>query len=126
MVKFGTARTVSEYSGGEAGYLGISMAASLDSHPTGKLVIAIPKDGCTAWADIPTGVAASSLSLGQKWGLYKSATSGPISFVTTGYTSAASYCVSIVGPVNSADSTVEVAFIQDGAQFYSTASTAVA
>lgn len=117
------ARTVSEYSGGQGGILGFIKHDSQQSLPAGKAVIAIPRAGCTAFIDVPTGVVASALSLGESYGLYK--LTNFCSYLTTGYTSAASRVVSLVGTLDSTTSTIEVAFLQDALQFNSTTSVVI-
>lgn len=116
-VALAAARTVSEYSGGQAGLLGILMHASVDSIPAGKCVVAIPKPGCTAFADVPTGITASSLSLGESFGIYKPA--GVTSVITTAAYSDASRVVNVVGAIDSATSKIEVAFLAQPGQHYS-------
>ena len=111
------ARTVSEYSGGQAGILGFLKHPSVNSLPAGQVIVAIPKAGCTALADIPSGIAASSLSLGEAYGIYK--VGGVTSYLTTAAYSDASRVISIVGPYNSTTSKVEVQFLSEAFQFYS-------
>lgn len=115
------ARTVSEYSGGQAGLLGFLKHPSQNSIPAGKVIVAIPKPGCTAWADVPTGVAASALSLGQSYGIYKSG--GVCSFITDAAYSDDSRVVNIVGALRSDASQIEVSFLIDAGQHYSVNST---
>ena len=114
-------RLVSTYSGGQAGLLGFVKHNSLNSLPVGKVLVAVPKPGCTAFCDVPTGIGASSLSVGESYGLY--ASGGLTSYITTAYTSAASRVVTVVGPVNTATSQIEVSFPLAGGQIYSTTST---
>ena len=113
-----TARTVSLYSGGQACLLGFIKHDSADSLPAGQCVVAIPKPGCTAFIDVNTGIAASSLSRGESYGLW--ATGGNTSFLTTAAYSDASRVVAIVGePIISPTSRIEVTFLSDSFQFYS-------
>lgn len=117
-VALSTARTVSLYSGGQAGLLGFIKHDSADSMPAGKCVVAIPKPGCTAFCDVPTGIAASSLSRGETYGIY--ASGGNTSFITTAAYSDASRSVVIVGEIaTSPASRIEVTFLSDAFQFYS-------
>jgi hypothetical protein len=89
LVKLGAARTVSEYSGGEASFLGVALHNSANSLPAGRVLVAIPTDpACTVMADLTAGDAASGLSLGQTVGIVKSGNT--VSVVTTVYTSSAS------------------------------------
>lgn len=118
------ARTVSEYSGGQAGLLGFIKHNSGNSLPAGKAVIAIPRDGCTAYADVPTGLTASSLSLGEAYGIY-AASGGVVSAITTAAYSDASRVVEIVGPIDSTFSRIEVAFLGEASQFWSDDSTPI-
>lgn len=122
-VGLAAARTVSEYSGGQAGLLGFILHNSGNSIPAGKGLIGIPKPGCTAFVDVPTGIAASSLSFGECYGLYQSG--GITSFLTTGYTSAASRVVEVVGPIDTATSRIEVSFAVNSAQVYSFSTTSI-
>lgn len=117
------ARTVSEYSGGQAGLLGFLKHASIDSLPAGKVIVAIPTPGCTAFCDVPTGIGASTISVGETFGITKSG--GVTSFITTAAYSAASRVVTVVGPIRTADSRIEVSFPLAGGQFFSTTSTNV-
>ena len=123
LVQFAGDRTLSEYSGGEPNWLGIAMHNSVNSVPAGKVLVAIPSagGGCTAIADLIAGDAASGLSLGQAVGIQKSGNT--VSFVTTGFTSAASKIAVIRGGVRiSPVSAIEVAFLTDSATYLSSTS----
>lgn len=122
LVKLNGARTVSEYSGGEASFLGIALHNSSASLPAGKVLIAIPtSQDCTAIADVPTTMAASALSLGDALGIVKSGNT--CSFVTDAYTSAASNVCVIRGAIRlSPLSTIEVGFLSAGQVYGSTVS----
>jgi hypothetical protein len=103
------ARTVSLYSGGDDNFLGIATHDSSASLPAGKVVVTIPADAsCTVIADVPTGVAQSSCSFGQTVGLY--AVGGSTSYVTFSYTSDAGRPFTVVGPINSVNSTIELVY----------------
>jgi hypothetical protein len=103
------ARTASLYSGGAPNFLGIAQGDSANSVPSGKIVVAISSGPeCTLIADVPTGVAASALSFGQSVGLY--AVGGRTSYVTTSYTSDTGRPFFVAGPINSANSTIELGF----------------
>lgn len=117
-VALAAARTVSEYSGGQAGLLGFAKHNSANSLPAGKILVAIPKPGCTAFADVPTGLAASALSLGESYGIY-AASGGVVSAVTNAAYSDGSRVVAIVGPIDSTLSRIEVSFLGEASQFYS-------
>ena len=107
-VGVGAARGVSVYSGGDDNFLGIAMHDSSLSLPAGKVVVAIPDGpGCTLIAKTPTGFAQSSCSLGETLGLYRVA--GITSYVTGSYTSDTGRPLIAVGPINSANSTIECA-----------------
>jgi hypothetical protein len=117
-VALSTARTVSLYSGGQAGLLGFIKHDSADSLPAGQCVVAIPKPGCTAFIDVPTGIANSTMSRGECFGIY--ASGGNTSFLTTAAYSDASRVVCVVGnPIISPTSRIEVTFLSDSFQFYS-------
>lgn len=109
IVKLHGARTVSEYSGGEASLLGIALSNSVDSLPAGKVIVALPGPGCTAFVDVPSGVGASSISVGQAVGFYKSGNT--VSTITFSYTSAAGKVAVIEKPIDSALSKIEVSFL---------------
>jgi hypothetical protein len=119
-VGLATTRLVSTYSGGQAGFLGFAKHASMNSLPSGKLVVAVPKPGCTAFCDVPTGMLSSVLSIGETYGIY--AVGGSTSYITDAAYSAASRVVTIVGPCDTATSRIEVSFPAAGGQIYSTAS----
>jgi hypothetical protein len=126
LVQLNTDRDLSEYSGGENSFLGIAMQNSVNSLPAGYVVVALPTDGaCTAFADLPTGVAASSLSLGQAYGLTKSGNT--VSQLTTSFTSTGGKIVVIRGaPVLSPISQIEVGFLTLGSVYHSSASQTIA
>ena len=87
------------------------------------MLVAVPKPGCTAWCDAFTGMGTSAVSVGHAMGVAK--LGNYASFITTLATSVFSKVVTIVGPVRSADSRVEVAFIQNEAAIYSTSSVSI-
>ena len=129
LVALSTARNVRLYDSADSHYLGIAMSRSVDSLPAGKVNVAIPGPGCTAYASLFTNMAASTLSIGQAYGLCvgnASANSDVLSYVTTLATSVFSRIVTIVGPPDSVLSRIEVAFIQNEAAFYSTSSVSLA
>lgn len=118
-----TGRQISEYSGGQQGLLGFLKHASLSSLPAGQGIVAIPRPGCTAWCDVPTGLAASSLSIFDSFGITK--VNGVTSYITTAAYSAASRVVEVVGPLDSATSRIEVTFITGPNQYWSASSTLI-
>lgn len=121
VVKFLGNRTVGEMTSGatDTHLLGISLASSTDSFPSGKIVVAIPSENCTAYA--PTGgIAQSSLSLGQAITFVKSGNT--FSAITT---SGVTKHGVVVGPLDSATSLIEVSFLGDALQFYSNATNAI-
>ena len=103
------ARTISIYSGGDDNFLGIARHKSVDSLPAGQVLVEIPAGpDCTVIANVPTGVASSSLSFGHTLGLYS--VSWSMSYITTSYTSDAGRPLMVVGVLDSANSTIECAF----------------
>ena len=118
------ARDVTEYDSTMSTYLGIAMHNSVNSAPPGKVLVAIPKPGCTAFCDAFTGMATSLTSVGQARGIAKSGNF--VSFITTLHTSVWSQIVTLVGQPRSSDSRVEVAFILgDKVELYSASSTSL-
>ena len=123
LVALNGARNVIEHTSTLSHYLGIAMQNSANSTPPGKVMVAIPKPGCTATADCFTGMAQSDMSIGQARGIAK--LGNFYSYVTTLHTSVFSQIFTIVGPVDSTYSRVEVAFIQNEAMLYSTSSVSI-
>lgn len=124
LVELNGARDLVEYASTSSSVLGIALSRSIDSIPLGKVSVAIPRPGCTAWADIAPGLTSSDLSAGVALGVGKRA--NHMSFVTTHAASVWSRVVASTGRydigTNSGVSRVEVFFIQNGAEFYSTSS----
>lgn len=106
-VSFSSTGLLQECAGGAANQklVGIALHNSTDSFPSGEVLVAIPGFGATALSKIQTGVATSATSLGLAYDIEKSGNNLRIDTDST--TSA--MCI-IAGAVNSADSTVEVAF----------------
>lgn len=100
---------------------GIAMHDSSASLPAGKCVVAIPAPNCTAYIDVPTGLTASQLSLGQSLGLYKSGATNT-SYLTTLMGSAYSTVGVIAGPIDSTLSRIEIAFLVNGGLYSATTS----
>ena len=99
---------------------GIAMHDSLNSMPVGYVTIAIPTPQCTAYMDLLTTEAASGMSFGQSGSIVSAA--GHTSTFSLLATSVWSRMVTIVGPVDSNLSRVEVSFIQNASVVYSTSS----
>ena len=123
LVMLDGARNVNIYTSTSSHYLGIAMQDSVNSKPAGKVQVALPRAGCTAFSDITTAVGTSATSIGQAYGLTNPG--NVVSFVTTLATSVFSRIVTIVGPVDSATSRVEVAFVQNEALIWSTSSVSI-
>ena len=123
LVSFNGVRQLVEYDSTLSQYVGIALQNSANSTPAGKVLVAVPKPGCTAWCDAFTGMGTSAVSVGHAMGVAK--LGNYASFITTLATSVFSKVVTIVGPVRSADSRVEVAFIQNEAAIYSTSSVSI-
>lgn len=124
LVELGGARTLTEYASTSSSVLGIALCDSVNSTPAGKVQVAIPRPGCIAWADLAPGIGSSGLSAGQAMGVGKRG--DYMSFVTTHHASVWSLIVGLTGRYDtgatSGISKVEVYFIQNAAEFYSTSS----
>jgi hypothetical protein len=104
-------------------FLGVATHDSLNSLPAGFAIIAVPKPGCTAYVDTLTTEARSNLSFGEAGSIVSA--NGRTSCFSKLATSVWSRVVEIRTadqPVNSADSRIEVMFIQNSATMYSTSS----
>jgi len=119
------ARTLREYASTHSSAFGIAMHDSTNSLPPGKVLVAIPAPGCTAYGDIETNVAASALSRGQTGVLAKSGNYSVVSTTGLANSSAFSQLVRIASeqPDFSRYSRVEVSFILDNWTEYGSAST---
>lgn len=121
-VKFNGARDVVEMGSAvtDTQVLGIAQHSSANSCPTGKVLVAIPRNAdCTFIA--PTGAtAASSLSFGQAGSLSKSGNT----FDQIGMSTVTRH-FQVVGPFDSAKSEVECAFLLDALQLFSTTTMAI-
>jgi hypothetical protein len=104
---------------------GVATHDSLDSLPAGFAVIAIPKPGCTAFVDTLTAEIRSNLSWGEAGSIISAG--GRTSTFSKLATSVWSRTVEIVSQdgSSSADSRIEVAFIQNSMLMYSTSSTSL-
>lgn len=116
IVSLGPDRTLREYSSTHSSAFGIALNDSVNSLPAGIVEVAIPTPGCTAIADLPTGIAASNLSVGQVGTFFKSGNYNSF-FTTTGAFSAFSSLARVAGysPLldQSRSSRVEVSFVLD-------------
>lgn len=102
---------------------GIAMHDSLNSLPVGMATIAIPKPGCTAYCDTLVAEIRSNLSYGEAGSIISA--NGRTSTFSKLATSVWSRTVQIETanqPVNSADSRIEISFIQNSLLAYSTSS----
>lgn len=123
LVTVGKARLVSLHtSSNNTGYFGVAMHDSQQSLPVGFAIIAVPKPGCTAYVDTLTTEIRSNLSFGEAGSIISA--NGRTSCFSKLAESVWSRNVEIRGwdGSNSADSRIEVAFIGNGAQLYSTSS----
>ena len=124
LVAIGVGRLVSLYtSSNMSTFFGVATHDSLNSLPAGYAVIAVPKPGCTAFIDTLTGEARSNLSFGEAGSIVSA--NGRTSCFSKLATSVWSRVVEIrtaEQPINSRDSRIEVAFIQNTATLYSTSS----
>lgn len=124
LVAMGVARFVSLYtSSNYSTFFGVATHDSLNSFPAGYAVIAVPKPGCTAYVDTLVGEARSNLSFGEAGSIVSA--NGRTSTFSKLATSVWSRVVEIrtaEQPLNSSDSRIEVAFIQNAATLYSTSS----
>jgi hypothetical protein len=118
-------RTVVEYTSRMSSYLGVALNDSVNSLPQGKVLVAIPIDGCTATTDVAPGLVISSLSIGEAMGIGKRG--NYMSFVTDDTASVWSAVVTIVGSHDSTsgNSRIKVAFIKNEATLWSTSSVSV-
>lgn len=104
---------------------GVATHDSLDSLPAGFAIIAIPVPGCTAFVDTLTAEIRSNLSWGEAGSIISAG--GRTSTFSKLATSVWSRTVAIVSQdgSSSADSRIEVAFIQNSMLMYSTSSTSL-
>ena len=129
LVQLGADYELEEYASTDSSVLGIALSHSTASMKRGgvdSVLVAIPRPGCTAYADITTGVAQSDVSVGkkvcaEKRGNYMSYASSVI-----GHASRFSALFTVVGPIDSTYSRVEVAFNQENVGWYSGSSTTYA
>lgn len=124
LVKLDGARNVVEFTSASTQYLGIALSHSTASLPPGKVVVAIPADNCTAYADLIAGLGTSELSIGESGCIQK--VGNLMSYYTNETASVFSVCAQIVGKVDSAASRVEIAFVKANAAIYSASSVTIA
>lgn len=121
LVKLDHARTVSLFSSVDSGFYGVAMQASANSLPAGKVVVAIPWPGCTAHVDTYTAAVSSELSLGQTGSIFSvGGITSTLSLLLS--KSFSSNMVTIVGPVDTTQSRIEVCFLVGTSTFYSASS----
>lgn len=114
-------RNLSVYTSTQSGYLGVAMHASANSAL--GITIAIPAPNCTAYIGSLTTDAASSFSLGQSASIItRYGGTSCLSMQPAGGASAFSFTVTVVGPMDSVRSRIEVGFLQQNATFYSASS----
>lgn len=113
-------RHLSVYTSTQSGYLGVAMHPSINS--TFGVTVAIPAPNCTAYVDSLTTDAASSFSLGQSASIMTRYGHTSVLSMQPAGGSAFSFLVTLVGPIDTTQSRVEVAFLQQGATFYSASS----
>ena len=101
---------------------GIAMQDSANSLPRGKVIVAIPAPNCTAYADVDVGIAASALSIGQGKSLYKSGATNTSYISQLAGSQFSTVCV-VAGPLDSALSRIEVAFLTSGGLYSASTST---
>lgn len=113
-------RNLSVYTSTQSGYLGIALTPSSASQY--QTIVAIPAPNCTAYVDSITSEVASNLSLGQSGSIISAYGHTSVLSMQPAGGSAFSFLVTIVGPIDTKRSSIEVAFIQQGATFYSVSS----
>ena len=124
LVALGVGRLASLFtSSNMSTFLGVATHDSQQSLPVGFATIAIPAPGCTAYVDTLLAEVRSNLSVGEAGSIVSA--NGRTSTFSKLAASVWSRSVEIVTfdqAVNSADSRIEVAFIQNAMTFYSTSS----
>lgn len=115
------ARLLSVWTSTQSGYLGVALHASSDSNL--GISVAIPAPNCTAYVDSLTTDAASNFSYGQAGSfMTRYGHTSVLTMQPAGGSSDWSFLATIVGKMDSGASRIEVAFIQQGATFYSVSS----
>ena len=125
LVNLGADFELEEYASTDSQFLGIAASHSTASTTIGgatQIMVYIPQPGCTAWSDVTTSVTGSSVSKGQATVIYKQGNHMSYASTVMGHASRFSALCTIVGPVYSDLSRVEVAFNALTGVFYSTSS----
>lgn len=125
LVNFDAAYRLKEYTSLDSQAVGIALSYSTQStsiRGLNMVQVAIPSPGCTAEADITTGVAQSAMSIGKKIAFEKRGDYMSYASTVMGHASRFSAIGQVVGPIDAALSRVEVAINLEGAAFYSTSS----
>lgn len=129
LVQFGPGYQVREYASTDSSVLGISATSSTASRlydGVNKVLVFIPTPRCTAFSDLTTGVTQSSLSIGKHVTGYKEGNIASYTSTVMGQSSRFSAIFTVVGPIDSARSRVEVAFNMENTGLYSVSSTTYA
>lgn len=114
-------RHLSVWTSTQSNYLGVAMHPSINSSL--GVMVAIPAPNCTAYVDSLTTDAASNFSLGQSGSfMTRYGKTSVLSMLPAGGASAFSFIATVVGPMDSVRSVIEVAFLQQNAVFYSASS----
>ena len=124
-VNLGADYQAEEYASTDSQVFGIAMSGSTASRSLGgvnKVMVAIPAPQCTAYSDLTTGIVQSDLSIGKKVCLYKQGNYASFASTVIGHASRFSALLTVVGPIDSASSRVEVAFNMENTVFYSQSS----
>ncbi len=124
LVMLNGVRNVVEFTSASTQYLGIAMSHSTASLPAGTVTVALPADNCTAYADVIAGLPTSDLSIGEAGCIQK--VGNLMSYYTNQTASVFSVTGQIVGPVDSASSRIEIAFVKANAVIYSASSVTIA
>lgn len=114
-------RNISVFTSTQSGYLGVALNDSANSQF--GVCVAIPMPGCTAYIDSLTTDAGSNFSLGQAGSIItRYGRTSCASMLPAGGASAFSYHFVVANTLVSAESRVEVAFLQQGQVLYSASS----
>ena len=111
-------RNISVYTSTQSNYLGVALHDSSDSQF--GISVAIPAPNCTAYVDSLTTDVGSNFSLGQAYSIITRY--GRTSCVSKAGESTLSMTVTAVGPIDTKQSRLEVAFLSHNAIFYSASS----
>jgi hypothetical protein len=125
LVNFDAAYRVKEYASTDSQVVGIALSYSTQStsmRGLNMVQVAVPAPGCTAEADITTGVAQSDLSIGKKIAFEKRGNYMSYASTVMGHASRFSAIAQVLGPIDAARSRVEIALNSEGVAFYSTSS----